>query len=120
QTVCSTPTATANRAACGLGVLTAPVLVGSYAGSASPYRTVDQGGNLSEWNEAIINTINRRFRGGAYANVSTNHGAAGGGMGSPTLETNTLGFRVVLVPEPGTGLLVVAGLLGLAFRRAKH
>ena len=27
------------------------------------------------------------------------------------------GFRVALVPEPGTGLLVIAGLIGLAFRR---
>ncbi|MGH7337837.1 MAG: PEP-CTERM sorting domain-containing protein [Myxococcota bacterium] len=25
-----------------------------------------------------------------------------------------MGFRLVMIPEPGTGVLVIAGLLGLA------
>jgi len=29
----------------------------------------------------------------------------------------SLGFRLAMIPEPSTGLLVVAGLLGLGVRR---
>ena len=39
--------------------------VGSYPGSASPYGTFDQGGNVFEWNEAIAGT-NRVARGGNF------------------------------------------------------
>jgi hypothetical protein len=34
-------------------------------------------------------------------------------------EIADTGFRVAMVPEPGTGLLVTAGLLGLAARRRR-
>src|SRR5262249_50907519 len=55
------PTSGPNRANCddgsGSRVITT---VGSYTGSASPYGTFDQGGNMYEWNEA------RRLRGGAF------------------------------------------------------
>jgi formylglycine-generating enzyme required for sulfatase activity len=58
QTTCATPTATPNSANCNNDPSDfAPVQitpVGSYSGSASPYGTFDQGGNITEWNEAII------------------------------------------------------------------
>jgi hypothetical protein len=38
----------------------------------------------------------------------------------PTLEFCCVGFRVAsLVPEPGTGLLVMTGVLGMALRRKR-
>jgi hypothetical protein len=32
----------------------------------------------------------------------------------PSAEADWIGFRLAMIPEPGTGLLVIAGLLGLA------
>ena len=43
---CSAPTNLANHANCGYSQFRIPQPVGSYAGSASPYGTYDQGGNL--------------------------------------------------------------------------
>jgi len=54
---CAGPTATANRANCNFAVSDVTNKV-SYTGSASPYGTFDQGGNVYEWNETII-TNNR-------------------------------------------------------------
>jgi len=122
-TTCSAPTVTANRANCNnaVGDMTNK---GSYTGSASPYGTFDQGGNVTEWNEAIVNRDD-------IAPGFKTRGYRGGGFGSPgfTLAASTrlddfaeseyssVGFRIAtigLVPEPSTGLLVMIGLLGLA------
>jgi hypothetical protein len=37
----------------------------------------------------------------------------------PSNETRVEGFRLVMIPEPATGLLVAAGLIGLASRGAR-
>jgi formylglycine-generating enzyme len=118
QTTCATPSATANTANCQqvvdspYGQLTP---VGSYTGSTSPYGTFDQGGNVSEWNEAGDASY-RGVRGGEFdggaAGLAASYG--GGGGTSASNEYSELGFRLTIVPEPGTGLLVMAGLLGLA------
>jgi formylglycine-generating enzyme required for sulfatase activity len=63
QTTCTTPGPTANAANCGL-VFDDLTNVGSYTGSLSPYGTFDQGGNVWEWNETIIEGITRGLRGG--------------------------------------------------------
>ena len=39
--------------------------------------------------------------------------------GLPTFELESVGFRVVSIPEPSTGLLVMTGLLALAYRRRR-
>ena len=121
QTACSTPTAAANSANCQNAVFT-PTIKGSYTGSASPYGTFDQGGNLYEWNEAIfVSGSFRVLRGGSFpfapnALAATDRDSQGAADGS-----DDLGFR--LVPEPGKDLLLVSGvlsLLGLAgWRRAR-
>jgi PEP-CTERM putative exosortase interaction domain len=117
---CSAPTAVANHANCrgGAGHV---VDVGSYPGSASPYGTFDEGGNVAEWNEAILtlpNTIPLRgIRGFAYSSDVSYLAASARGSFPPSEDFAAIGFRLVMIPEPGTGLLVVAGLVGLGVRR---
>jgi hypothetical protein len=41
-------------------------------------------------------------------------------LGSLDFTTYTYGFRVAMVPEPGTGLLLLVGMLGLAGRRGRR
>jgi len=110
-TLCAAPTAAANSANCGsqVGGVT---IVGAYTGSASPYGTDDQGGNVWEWNEEIVGRGNRVFLGGSW-----NAGAVGMDAAGPVNDNGALGFRVASIPEPSTGLLVMTGLAALAVRR---
>jgi formylglycine-generating enzyme required for sulfatase activity len=123
------PTAAPNSANCesfGFDDTPMPTSVGSYPGSPSPYGTFDQGGNAEEFNEY-------GRRGGAFdevviptlANWRGFHGDNRFNFSDSANGNNYLGFRVALipggyVPEPGTGLLVIAGLLGFAMRRARY
>lgn len=121
QTVCAAPGATANTANCGsvVGDLTD---VGSYTGAASPAGTFDQGGNVWEWNEAIISGSIRGLRGGAFFDFGPDDLAASfrNDFVGPTSEVSFVGFRVASLPEPGTGLLLLMGMLGLAGWRRRR
>jgi len=119
QTTCSGPTSATNRANCEHAVGDATP-VGSYPGSASPWGTLDQGGNVWEWSEAISSPggAGREIRGGVYSGAATAMGSQFELADFPSNETAIEGFRIVmLVPEPSTGLLVALGLLELARRR---
>jgi formylglycine-generating enzyme required for sulfatase activity len=77
---CASPGATANTANCGaaggtpgVGNLTA---AGSYPGAIGPNGTVDQGGNVWEWNEAIVDGTSRGLRGGSFNVKAANLAAA--------------------------------------------
>ena len=86
------------------------------SGSASPYLTFDQGGNVWEWNEALYSASTRGVRGSAWPDFVTSYLLASGRAGdSPTTELVTYGFRVATVssvPEASQilcGAIVVLG-----------
>jgi formylglycine-generating enzyme required for sulfatase activity len=118
-TICSAPNAVPNRANCGN--FTDLTNVGSYPSSPSPFGTFDQGGNVAEWTEGSGSPDTQLLRGGHYvfggqaemkSSVRGRPGTTGNGR--------VFGFRLASpIPEPSTGLLVIAGMLGLAgWRRA--
>ncbi len=97
--------------------------VGAYTASDSPYGTFDQGGNVWEWNEALISGSFWGLRGGSIFFHS------GSLLASfrinryylPTGEDLFIGFRVasLSVPEPSTGVLAIAGC-GILLRWRKR
>jgi hypothetical protein len=68
-----------------------------------------------EWNEEIRDSLSRRVRGGSFLDSAFFISAPNTRLS--TTEDQLTGFRVASIPEPGTGLLLMAGLLGLAQRR---
>jgi formylglycine-generating enzyme required for sulfatase activity len=100
--------------------------VGSYPGSPSSYGTFDQTGNVFEWTETIAGTSGyyttvRVERGGGFSSDTSNDylylSSTFRPDDYPANANSIVTFRLVLIPEPGTGVLVAAGLLGLAGRR---
>jgi formylglycine-generating enzyme required for sulfatase activity len=121
QTTCSTPTAAPNHANCGSAIPGGDVTSrGSYSGSASPFGTFDQGGNVDEWTETDIlgDGSQRGVRGGNLFDVPSALGAAARGSAGPAEEAGGLGFRVA--PEPDGDLILLAGVVALAYLRARR
>ncbi len=117
-TICAMPGTTPNTANCSgsAGDLTD---VGSYTDSASPYGTYDQGGNVWEWNESAVGeSSNRGIRGGAWGTGAGLLGASHRGEHGPGAAAD-IGFRVTMIPEPSTALLVALGLVGIAAGRRR-
>lgn len=97
--------------------------VGSYPNDASFYGTFDQGGNVWEWNDAVIDAL-RCVRGGAWESydyllhVNALH-AEWRGTPVPTGEYANVGFRVAAIPEPSAGVLLL-GIAAMLLRRARR
>ena len=81
---------------------------GSFTNSASYYGTFDQGGNVWEWNDAVIGS-SRGLRGGSWNYYEGSMGSTRRNGDSPSLESNVVGFRVASVPEPSAALLMMLG-----------
>ena len=119
---CFPPTASPNSANCEFQALDVTD-VGSYSNSASPYGTFDQGGNVWEWNEAIV-AANRGQRGGGYIFNAANAAAVNSTSVNPAAVGGNVGFRIArIVPEPSAlgsmaACIAVLGALGRRRRRA--
>ena len=95
--------------------------VGAHENSDSPYGTFDQGGNVLEWNEAIVNQDTdyayRGLRGGAFGTLVGSLQASYRIHLSYPSSANSIGigFRVSeVVPEPSSVLVLGSGILALA------
>ncbi len=71
----------------------------SFKPSDSPYGTFDQGGNVGEWDEQVMDDdyIWRGVRGASYS-LFADLRAAVRDIGKPTDENGRIGFRVAFVP----------------------
>lgn len=102
-------------------------VVGEFQNSDSPYGTFDQGGNVWEWNEALIATPgNRALRGTSFYESYGYVGYAGymsalfrDAFNPPSFEYYGIGFRVSEVPEPATVVMLALGGLAVLRRRKR-
>ena len=96
---------------------------GSHENSDSAYSTFDQGGNVWEWNEAVLYGSARGLRGGSfdhyYYSLSASERDAfyHADVYGPSFETDIVGFRVVEVPEPATLIFLALGGPAMVGRR---
>jgi sulfatase modifying factor 1 len=97
--------------------------VGTYSGDPSSYGTNDQGGNVWEWNDAVISSSSRGLRGGGWSGSGDNLGnlrSSNRYNGSdPTNEASAIGFRVASVPEPTSMLLTMVASGMMLIRRKR-
>src|SRR5262249_10325139 len=92
--------------------------VGAYTQSPSYYGTFDQDENVWQWNETAVGSFSRGRRGGGWGDIAENARSDLRSWADPSIEIETVGFRVatIAVPEPSTlGLAAVA----LLFLRAQ-
>ena len=97
---------------------------GAFSGSGSAYDTYDQGGNVEEWNDAVVGS-DRVVRGGVWNLNATFLESSKRISVLPTSESSYVGFRLATVasatsvPEPGMWLPSLLLVMGVAFRRRR-
>jgi len=92
-------------------------IAGEFENSGSPYGTFDQGGNVWEWNEAIIGGDSRGQRGGSFLDDYGLRAVGRIDFNVPTYERSFHGFRVSQVPEPASIAILALGFTGMLARR---
>jgi formylglycine-generating enzyme required for sulfatase activity len=91
--------------------------VGAFTQADSYYGTFDQGGNVFEWNDAIISS-SRGLRGGSWLDAENSLRSSFRYNDGPSFEGSYVGFRIATVPEPTVSVsLILAGGLLLSRRK---
>jgi len=94
--------------------------VGSYVGKSSMYGTFDQGGNVWEWNDAVIEEGSARgLRGGSWNYDEDFLRSSGRNVDGPSNEDIAVGFRLASVPEPSSLVLSVLASGVVLLRRKR-
>jgi sulfatase modifying factor 1 len=92
--------------------------VGSAAAN-NYFGTFDQGGNVREWNDAVIDGSSRGLRGASFNAFEINLSASFRVDTGPSDESNGLGFRVASVPEPTSMVLTMLASGVMLIRRKR-
>lgn len=93
---------------------------GAYgANSDSYYGTNDQSGNVLEWNDAVINSTNRGFRGGAWNGNESDLRSQYRNFNHPSSQAFNIGFRLATIPEPSSLVLSLLASGALVIRRRR-
>jgi len=94
--------------------------VGSYSGDGSSYGTFDQGGNVWEWNDAVISGSSRGFRGGGWGSGDAFLASSYRGSYDPSGGNLFMGFRLAsAVPEPSSLVLTMLASGMMMIRRKR-
>ena len=93
---------------------------GAYTTTTSFYGAFDMGGNLAEFNEGVYDGRLRYLRGGAFMNNEVHMGSDFLNAVVPSKSGTSIGFRVAMVPEPASALILVLGFAGAALRRNRR
>lgn len=92
---------------------------GSFLLADSYYGTFDQGGNVWEWNDAVISGTSRGLRGGAWNDGANPLQALYRNSFGPTGQYSYVGFRIIMIPEPTAAGLMALGIAVLAWKRKR-
>ena len=97
--------------------------VGAYTLSPGAYDTFDQGGNVWEWNEEVVDpepgVAARQMRGGSFGQFVTDlpRTASFSEYPSSQYEDEVFGFRIVRIPEPAMMSVLLVGAVMMLRRR---
>ena len=94
-------------------------IVGEHENSASPYGTFDQGGNVFECTETHP-TYGHFLQGGAYYTPDYYLNSGYITPIFPADEFSNVGFRVAIVPEPGSIALLFLAMASLVFWKLRR
>ena len=89
---------------------------GAFSLASSYYGTFDQGGNVREWTEGI-SASSRVVRGGAWNQGDVGMTSGNRAVVFPFSEVESIGFRIIYIPEPSLAALIGLGVLSLTWRR---
>jgi formylglycine-generating enzyme required for sulfatase activity len=94
--------------------------VGAFSLAKSYYGTYDQGGNVSEWTASLYPSSSQHILGGSFQSDSGFLQENTAFANVTDAESYATGFRVAMVPEPSSTILLGGSVLAWIARRKKR